>query len=70
MLKKINEFLDVIADFLARRKGLIPILAICLVIINFVIQFIPGSGWLVESNFILHIGIITAIVGFLLAWAL
>jgi len=67
---KFNEFLDKVSDFLAHRKGLLPILGLLLVIINAVLQFIPGIGWPVESNILLHIGIIIAVLGIMLSWAL
>ena len=70
MLQKLNRFLDIIADFIAHRKGLIPILAIILVFTNFLLQIFPISGWLATSDFLLHLGVILAILGFLFAWAL
>jgi len=70
MLNKINRFLDVVSDFLAHRKGLLPFMAVALITINAVLQFIPGNGWIVESDLLLHIGIIMAIIGFMLAWTL
>ena len=70
MLRKISEVLDVFSEFLARRKGLLPLVGVMLVIINAVLQFFPGSGWLVETSLLLHIGVVLAIVGILLAWAL
>jgi hypothetical protein len=54
---------------LARRKGLLPLLGIALVLVNFVFQIIP-AGWLSSSNLFLHLGIILAILGLMLAWAL
>lgn len=70
MLSKINQFLDSISEFLAHRKGLMPFLGILFVVINGFLQFIPGTGWIVESDLFLHIGVIIAIIGVLLAWAL
>lgn len=70
MMKKFNDFLDWISEFLAQRKGLLPILGALFVIVNGVMQFIPDLGWIEESNLFLHIGILLAIIGFLLAWAL
>lgn len=67
---RLNRLLDYLSDFLAHRKGLLPILGLILVLINAVMQFIPGNIWLAETNLLLHIGIILAILGFLLAWAL
>jgi hypothetical protein len=70
MMQKINSFLDVTSDFLAGRKGLIPLIGMILILINAVLQFYPGAGMLVETNLLLHLGTIIAILGFMLAWAL
>ena len=68
-MQKINRLLDRISDYLAGRKGLLPLLGLLLVVINYIIQFI-FPGWIAESNLFLHLGLILAIIGFLLAWAL
>ena len=39
------------------------------VILNFVAQFLP-LGWLSGSDLFLHLGVILALLGVLLAWAL
>jgi len=70
MVNKLNQFLDVLANFIALRKGLIPLLAIGMVLFNFILRIYPGSGWLVETDIFLHIGVITGILGFMVAWAL
>lgn len=70
MVAWINRALDYLSDFLARRKGLLPILGILLVVLNFILQFTPAAGWFASSDLLLHLGIILAIVGILLAWAL
>jgi hypothetical protein len=64
-----NQTLDRISDYLSARKGLLPLIGILLVLANFALQFVP-VGWVGESNFLLHLGIIIAIIGILLAWAL
>lgn len=69
-MDRFNQFLDQVSEFLAARKGFLPLLGILLVIVNFVLQFFPGLGWIVESNLALHLGVILAILGILLAWAL
>jgi hypothetical protein len=69
-VQKFNDFLDKVSDFLAHRKGLLPILGLLFVIINAVLQFLPGVNGLAESNILLHIGIIIAFLGFMLSWAL
>ena len=70
MFNRLNHLLDVLSNYLAHRKGLLPIMGIILIVANLVLQFIPGVGWLAEINLLLHIGIILAILGMLMAWAL
>jgi hypothetical protein len=70
MLDKVNQYLDAASDFLAYRKGLLPLIGILFVILNGILQFIPAAGWLAQSDLLLHIGIILAIIGFMIAWAL
>jgi hypothetical protein len=41
-----------------------------LIFLNFILVFFPGLGWIADSNFLLHLGVIIAILGFLLAQAL
>jgi hypothetical protein len=67
---KFNQFLDHLSEFLAQRKGLLPLIGIVLVIINGILQFIPSSGWVGSTDILLHLGVILAIIGILLAWAL
>ncbi len=69
MLNLLSTFLDRMSDFFAHRKGLLPILGLALVALNFVLQLFP-AGWLAQTNCFLHLGIIFAIAGFLLARAL
>lgn len=70
MIGRFNRILDMLSDFLAVRKGLLPLLGVLLILLNGILQFVPSSGWLGESNLFLHLGVIVAILGFLLAWAL
>ncbi len=70
MLTRFNHFLDSASNFLAVRKGLMPFVGILLVIVNLILQFIPAASSLAHTNLLLHIGIILAIVGIMIAWAL
>lgn len=70
MREMLNRFLDAAAEFFARRKGLLPTIGILFVLANAILQFIPGGGVFVESNILLHVGVITAVFGIMLAWAL
>jgi hypothetical protein len=67
-----NELVDKLNDFFATRPGLLPMIGIALVILNLLLQIFPGpgSGWLVDSNLFLHLGIISSVVGILLIRAL
>jgi hypothetical protein len=70
MVQKLNQLLDRTSEFLAQRKGLLPLLGIVLIVINGILQFVPASGWVGSTNLLLHLGVILAILGILLAWAL
>jgi hypothetical protein len=59
-----------IANSLAERRGVPLLLAFVLVVLNFVVQFIPGLGWFAEYDVLLHLGVLLAIGGVLLASAL
>ncbi len=63
-----NRFLDQASEFFAERKGLLVMLGMGFVVLNFVLQFVPG--WVGETNLFLHLGLLTALLGILLAWAL
>jgi hypothetical protein len=69
MINALSSFLDRLSDFLAHRKGLLPLVGIAFVLLNFILQLVP-SGWMGQSNFFLHLGIILAVLGLLLARAL
>ena len=66
----ISKLLDRMSEYLAHRKGLLPILGLLMIVINLVIQFIFPGSFLAASNLFLHIGLITAIFGLMLSWAL
>jgi hypothetical protein len=70
MLTRFSRLLDRLSEFIAHRKGLLPLIGILLILVNFTIQFIPWFGWFSESNLLLHLGLVISIIGFLLAWAL
>ena len=69
-MEKINQLLDHLSEYFAHRKGLLPIVGLVFVVINFILQLVPGLGWLASSNLFLHLGVIFAIVGMMLAWVL
>ena len=65
-----SKLLDHISEFLAHRKGLLPIIGLILILINFLFQFILPGNFLATSNLFLHLGLLIAILGLMLTWAL
>jgi hypothetical protein len=69
-MKWLSRLVDNASNYFAHRKGLLPLLGILLVIINFILPFIFGLNVITGSNLFLHLGVIVAIFGMMLAWAL
>jgi len=65
-----SKFLDHMSEFIAHRKGLLPIIGLFLIVINLLIQFIFPGGFLASTNLFLHVGLIVSIFGLMLSWAL
>lgn len=70
MLDWFNQTLDRVSEYLAARKGLLPLLGALLVFINLVVRLAAPGTWLAESDLLLHLGVILAILGILLAFVL
>ncbi len=62
--------IDRLSEYLAQRKGLLPMLGLGLVLLNLALQFLPGVGIIATSDLLLHLGVVLAVVGLLLARAL
>jgi len=69
MVDKFSIFLDRFSEFFAHRKGLLPLIGLMLILVNFALQVFP-AGWLSQTNCFLHLGILLAITGFMMARAL
>jgi len=69
-MKWLSKLVDASSNYFAHRKGLLPMIGIFLVIVNYILPFIFGLNPITESNLFLHLGVIVAIFGFMLAWAL
>ena len=65
----LSKLVDNASNYFAHRKGLLPLLGIVLVIANFFLPFLFDS-WMTRSNLLLHLGVIVAIFGMMLGWAL
>jgi hypothetical protein len=69
-MKWLSRLVDNASNYFARRKGLLPLIGILLVMINYILPFIFGLNVITGSNLFLHLGVIIAIFGLMLAWAL
>jgi len=62
-----------ISEYLARFPGLPVIIAVGLVVVNFLFQLLPDwpvVGWLAHTHLLLHLGVILGLLGILLGDAL
>ena len=67
MDRRINDLVERINAFLMHRPGALPLAGLVLVLLNFVLQFVPGPGtWLVDVDFFLHLGVLICVLGLLL----
>lgn len=46
------------------------LIGILLVILNFIVQYIPGLAFLGDNNLLLHLGVVVGLLGVLLAEAI
>jgi len=68
----LSKLIDNAGNYFAHRKGLLPLIGIGLVVLNFLLPFfgVPLTSFFVASNLFLHLGVIVAIFGMMLGWAL
>jgi hypothetical protein len=69
----VSERLKHLSEFLARQPGLPILVAVGLVILNFVLQLLPNwpvVGWLARTNLFLHVGVVLGFLGILIGDAL
>ena len=70
-MKWFSKLIDDASNFFAHRKGLLPMIGIALIVINYILLFILGPyHFITGTNLFLHLGVIVAIFGFMLARAL
>jgi len=65
--------IDRISEYLAHNKAMPVFVGVLLVILNYGTQFfvhVPGIGFIVSTNLLLHLGIIVGLLGILLGDAL
>lgn len=65
-----SSLLDSLSNSLANRKGLLPLIGIVLILINFLLRiFVPGA-YLAQIDLFLHAGLVIALLGLVLSRAL
>ena len=70
-IERVSKLVDRASEYFAHRKGLLPLLGILFIFINFaLVSLLPAEWYLVRTNLILHLGLVLAIFGMLLARAL
>ena len=66
----LSKLLDDLSEYFANRKGLLPLVGVGLVVLNFLLELIfPGAG-ITKVDLFLHLGVIVALLGLVLARAL
>ena len=66
----LSKLVDRASDFFAHRKGLLPFIGILFILANLVLVLLFPTGWLAATNLLLHIGLVVALFGLMLAWVL
>ena len=62
-----NDLFDKTSAFLSRRPGLLPLISVFLIILNWILRAAIGDQlWLVQTDFLLHFGLVIGIIGLLL----
>jgi hypothetical protein len=70
-MKWLSKLVDNASNYFAHRKGLLPMIGIVLIVINYLLLLIFGTDHIITaSNLFLHLGVIVAIFGLMLSWAL
>lgn len=75
-MKKLDAFfsrlLDRISDYIATHRGMPILLAVLLVVLNYVLRVIPDTqlGFVESTDLLLHLGVIIGLLGVLLGDAL
>lgn len=68
-MNNLSKLIDRASEFFAARKGLLPLIGLALIVINFLLR-LTVTGWLTQTDFFLHLGLVITILGVMLAWAL
>lgn len=66
----LSTALDELSEYFAHRKGLLPLIGAGLVLVNLALEIVLPNAYLTEIGLFLHLGIIIALFGLVLARAL
>ena len=66
----LSRLVDRASNYFAHRKGLLPLVGILLVMVNYILPLLIGWNFVTSSNLFLHLGVIVAIFGMMLSSAL
>jgi hypothetical protein len=69
----VTRFLRMASDYLAHRKGLPLLVGVGLILLNFLVTFLPqwpAIVWLSGNDLLLHLGAIVGLLGVLIGDAL
>ena len=62
-----SRLIDRMSEFFAQRRGLLPLVGLLLVLANLVLQYVQPAARLSSTNLLLHLGVLIAIFGLMLA---
>ncbi len=73
--ERLNRLIDASGEYLAHRKGMLPLLGLALIVLNGLVGLVAAAlGWddffFVRQMCLLQMGVLLAVLGVLLAWAL
>ncbi|NIV12078.1 MAG: hypothetical protein GWN62_12635 [Aliifodinibius sp.] len=73
-MRKVEAFfsvwLDRLSEYLAGRKGLLPLLGTALIILNLIFAILFPGAYITRIDLLLHLGLVVTIFGLVLARAL
>jgi hypothetical protein len=70
--RSISKLLDRVSDYIAAQRGMPLLLAVGLVVLNYVLRVIPETqlGFVESTDLLLHLAVIVGLLGVLLGEAL
>jgi len=66
----LSSILDKLSEYLAVRKGLLPLIGTALIVLNLLFELLLPEAYITRIDLFLHLGLILAIFGLVLARAL